>query len=107
MVGDSRRLALRIHVPDADVTKTLVFDALMTVGQACDQIRHQIREIDGLDNRKSFFGVVTRALVPLPKRTRFLCYSLAWIPSEGEGYVGGGREGDLISLCHYVSRFLR
>ena len=52
MVGDSRRLALRIHVPDADVTKALVFDALMTVGQACDQIRHQIREIDGLDNRK-------------------------------------------------------
>ncbi|VDN12242.1 unnamed protein product [Dibothriocephalus latus] len=52
MTGDSRRLALRIHVPDADVTKTLVFDALMTVGQACDQILHQIREIDGLDNRK-------------------------------------------------------
>ncbi|KAL5104483.1 Talin-1 [Taenia crassiceps] len=54
MVGDSRRLALRIHVPDADVTKTLVFDALMTVGQACDQIRHQIREIDGLDNPKDY-----------------------------------------------------
>lgn len=50
MVGDSRRLALRIHVPDAEVTKASVFDALMTVGQACDQIRHQIREIDGLDN---------------------------------------------------------
>ncbi|KAL7064228.1 hypothetical protein AAHC03_04719 [Spirometra sp. Aus1] len=54
MTGDSRRLALRIHVPDADVTKTLVFDALMTVGQACDQIRHQIREIDGLDNPKDY-----------------------------------------------------
>ncbi len=56
MVGDSRRLALRVHVPDAEVTKTLVFDALMTVGQACDQIRHQIREIDGLDNRKCTFS---------------------------------------------------
>lgn len=55
MVGDSRRLALRIHVPDAEVTKALAFDALMTVGLACDQIRHQIREIDGLDNRKFFF----------------------------------------------------
>ncbi|VDL88754.1 unnamed protein product [Schistocephalus solidus] len=54
MTGDSRRLALRIHVPDADVTKTLVFDALMTVGQACDQIRQQIREIDGLDNPKDY-----------------------------------------------------
>ena len=57
MVGDSRRLALRIHVPDADVTKALVFDALMTVGQACDQIRHQIREIDGLDNRKRIYDM--------------------------------------------------
>nr|CUU98578.1 hypothetical transcript [Hymenolepis microstoma] len=54
MVGDSRRLALRIHVPDAEVTKALVFDALMTVGQACDQIRHQIREIDGLENSKDY-----------------------------------------------------
>uniref|UniRef100_A0A5K3F0Y5 FERM domain-containing protein n=1 Tax=Mesocestoides corti TaxID=53468 RepID=A0A5K3F0Y5_MESCO len=54
MVGDSRRLALRVSVPDADVTKALVFDALMTVGQACDQIRHQIREIDGLENPKEY-----------------------------------------------------
>lgn len=52
MVGDSRRLALRVHVPDAEVTKALIFDALMSVGQTCEQIRHQIREIDELDNRE-------------------------------------------------------
>ncbi|TPP61971.1 Talin [Fasciola gigantica] len=52
MVGDNRSLALRVHFPKSGVTKTMVFDAQMTVGQACEHIRAQMRESDQTDGTK-------------------------------------------------------
>lgn len=52
MVGDNRSLALRVNFPKSGVTKTMVFDAQMTVGQACEHIRAQMREADQTDGGK-------------------------------------------------------
>ncbi|KAA0200427.1 Talin [Fasciolopsis buskii] len=52
MVGDNRSLALRVNFPKSGVTKTMVFDAQMTVGQACEHIRAQMREADQTDGAK-------------------------------------------------------
>ncbi|VDP99794.1 unnamed protein product [Trichobilharzia regenti] len=49
MLGDSRSLVLRVHLPKAGITKTTAFDAQMTVGQACERIRAQVREFDQTD----------------------------------------------------------
>ncbi|VDO73821.1 unnamed protein product [Schistosoma margrebowiei] len=52
MLGDSRSLVLRVHLPKAGITKTTAFDAQMTVGQACERIRAQVRESDQTDGGK-------------------------------------------------------
>ncbi|KAF6774095.1 hypothetical protein AHF37_06743 [Paragonimus kellicotti] len=46
MVSDSRSLALRVHLPAVGTTKTLAFDAQMTVAKACEHIRNQLREFE-------------------------------------------------------------
>lgn len=50
MVGDSRSLALRVHLSKTGITKTIVFDAQMTVGQVCERIRTQIRDFNQTDD---------------------------------------------------------
>ncbi|CAH8451419.1 unnamed protein product [Schistosoma bovis] len=54
MLGDSRSLVLRVHLPKAGITKTTAFDAQMTVGQACERIRAQVRESDQTDGAKDY-----------------------------------------------------
>ncbi|CAL8103548.1 unnamed protein product [Calicophoron daubneyi] len=55
MVNDNHRsLALRVHLPKAGLTKTMVFDAQMTVGQACEHIRAQLRESEHTDGTKDY-----------------------------------------------------